>query len=109
MRAIATGQGPAPGQFEDVTEKRAFPRDPARDLSEIILDGSKYGVACLIHDLSPAGAKLEVSCGELPKRFILANYTKQTRTVCRLVWRSGNMIGVSFLTKPRHFEFSGRL
>jgi hypothetical protein len=85
------------------TEKRRHSRKPARDLSEIILNGNKTGIACLIHDVSDAGARLEVSCGELPKRFVLANYTKQTKTLCQLVWREGRSLGVNFLSAPRAF------
>ena len=90
-------------------EKRQYSRDPARDLSEIILDGKKFGFACMIHDISEKGARLEVSCGELPKRFVLANYTKKTKTLCRQVWRDKRMIGVMFLTNPRFFEINDRL
>lgn len=90
-------------------DKRQTPRSPAHDLSEVILDGRKYGVACVIHDISEEGARLEVSCGELPKRFILANYTRRTKTLCRLVWRQGQQIGVRFLTKPRSFSIDERL
>jgi len=89
---------------EDSADKRQAARDHVRDLSEIILDGRKYGFACMIHNISQTGALLEVSCGELPKRFILANYTKQTKTLCRQVWRDNRMIGVNFLTSPRSFE-----
>ncbi|MGB7288246.1 MAG: hypothetical protein WBC71_15060 [Salaquimonas sp.] len=85
-------------------DKRKSVRDPAHDLSEIILDGKKSGVSCLIHDLSAEGAKLEVSCGELPKRFVLANYSKRTKTLCGQVWRDKRMVGVKFLTRPRSFE-----
>ena len=88
----------------DSSDKRQATRDQARDLSEIILDGRKYGVACLIHNISQTGALLEVSCGDLPKRFILANYTKRTKTLCRQVWRDNRMIGVNFLTSPRSFQ-----
>ena len=93
----------------DDLDKREYPRDPAKDLSEIILDGRKYGIACLIHNISEGGAQLEVSCDELPKRFILANYTKETKTLCRLIWREGRMLGVHFLTKPRTFSIENKI
>ena len=98
-----------PREQADFTEQRAHSRNPAKDLSEIILDGKKFGVACLIHDISNTGAKLEVSCGDLPKRFVLANYTKKTKTLCRQVWREKRMIGVHFLTDPRSFEIKERI
>ena len=52
---------------------------------------------------------MEVSCGELPKRFVLANYTRRTKTLCRMVWRKNQIIGVNFLTKPRPFSIDERL
>lgn len=84
-------------------EKRSDPRDPAQDLSEIILPGQKHGIACMIRDISVSGAKLEVSCGDLPARFVLANYTKRTKTICRQIWRNNRLVGVQFLSKPRAF------
>lgn len=101
-----TGCARIPSEGEDLRE---HPRDPAHDLSEIILDGRTYGIACLIRDISRSGARLEVSCGELPKRFILANYTKGTRTLCRQVWRDKRLVGVKFLTTPRAFNIAERL
>jgi len=88
----------------EFTDQRKHPRNTTHDLSEIILDGRTYGLACLIRDMSETGARLEVSCGSLPKRFILANYTKRTKTLCRQVWRDNRLVGVSFLTSPREFS-----
>ena len=93
-------------EFESGIDQRRDLRSEAHDISEIILDGRKQGIACMIHNISESGALLEVSCGELPKRFILANYTKSTKTLCRQVWRNKRMMGVNFLSSPRHFEFS---
>jgi hypothetical protein len=94
---------PDPKVGETFNDQRKHLRSPAHDLSEIILNGSKSGIACLIHDISDVGARLEVSCGELPKRFVLANYTKRTKTLCHLIWRDGRNLGVSFLSAPRTF------
>ena len=102
-------EGPSattPDKSRDAAEQRRHPRDPAHDLSQIMLPGSKIGLPCLIHNISRVGALLEVSTSDLPKRFILANYTKRTKTLCRLVWRRDRMIGVEFLTAPRPFDFS---
>ena len=85
-------------------DQREQPRSHAQDLSEIILDSRRHGHACMIRDISELGARLETSCGELPKRFILANYTRRTKTLCRLVWRDGQHLGVHFLTTPRAFR-----
>ena len=85
-------------------DRREAPRDPARDLCEILIDNSRIAIACLAHNISQTGALLETNASDLPVRFILANHTKRIRTVCRVAWRSGRMIGVRFATRPRPFE-----
>jgi hypothetical protein len=90
-------------------ELRQHERSHARDLSEIILANRKFGIACMIHDISESGARLEVGCGELPKRFVLVNYTKKSKTLCEMVWRDRRLLGVKFLTKPRPFALEERL
>lgn len=85
----------------DLVEKREFHRDQANDLCDIRFADNKMTTGCLIEDISIAGAKLKVSCGDLPSRFILVNHTKKTRTLCRIVWRNGNQLGVHFITAPR--------
>lgn len=96
-------------KIQNSSDQRRAERSQAHDLSEIILDGRKYGFACLIHNISETGALLEVSCGDLPKRFVLANYTKKTKTLCRQVWRDNRLLGVNFLTSPRPFEISDKI
>lgn len=79
---------------------------PASDLSEIVVPGRKGGTPCLILDISAQGARLEVSHSDLPKRFMLVNYTSRTRTLCRLVWQQSRHIGVEFLCEPKPFELA---
>lgn len=85
-------------------EKRAAPRLAVRELSEIILAGGKQAIACMVRDRSGCGAGLEVTCGDLPKRFLLANHGRREKIVCRQVWRHGGFMGVSFLSEPRRFN-----
>jgi hypothetical protein len=88
----------AEGSFEN---RRGSPRVPARDLCEILTDGLRYAMSCLAHNISGTGALLETSLSGVPDRFILVNHSKNTRTVCQVVWRCGRMVGVRFNRPPR--------
>ena len=105
---MLTALQPAAGTFDqqeqDNAEKREFPRDPAKDLCEIRLPSNGFIAGCMIQDISSRGARLMVSCGDLPSRFILVNHTRRTRQLCRMVWRDGARLGVLFLTGPRPCE-----
>jgi PilZ domain-containing protein len=55
-------------------------------------------VACTLVDISPSGAKLSVDeAGQIPDTFglRLTRYG-HPRFACRTVWRSSNMLGVTF-------------
>jgi hypothetical protein len=81
--------------------RRASPREPARDLCEILTDGLRYAMSCMAHNISATGALLETSLTGVPDRFILVNHTRHTRSVCQVVWRCGRMVGVRFTRPPR--------
>jgi PilZ domain len=84
--------------------RRGAPREPARDLCEILTDGLRYAMSCMAHNISATGALLETSLTGVPDRFILVNHAKHTRTVCQVVWRCGRMVGVRFTRPPRSFS-----
>ncbi len=81
--------------------RRGSPREPARDLCEILTDGLRYAMSCLAHNISGTGALIETSLSGVPDRFILVNHSRNTRTVCQVVWRCGRMVGVRFTRPPR--------
>jgi hypothetical protein len=81
--------------------RRGSPREPARDLCEILTDGLRYAMSCMAHNISGTGALLETSLSGVPDRFILVNHSRNTRTVCQVVWRCGRMVGVRFTRPPR--------
>ncbi|MFK7902444.1 MAG: PilZ domain-containing protein [Nitratireductor sp.] len=87
--------------FLNAREKRKHVRHKTSDLSEILYVGSKQGFACRVVDISLGGAKLEVSRSEIPNKFTLVNHVKFTRTLCKMVWRKDNMVGVKFISSPR--------
>ena len=90
---------PVPG-----ADRRESPREPARDIAEIMAAASRVSVSCMIHNISKEGALIEAGTRELPDRFVLVNHMRRLKSVCRVVWRSNRMFGVRFLTAPRQFD-----
>jgi hypothetical protein len=82
-------------------DRRSSRREPAADISEILVDGGRYAIACMVHNISQNGAMLEAGSSDVPDRFILNNHRRRTRVVCQVAWRCGRLIGVRFLTQPR--------
>lgn len=80
------------------TENRASHRKATYSGAEIIPGGAKEKIGCIVRDLSTRGARIEVrlKAAPVPDRFQLniPNVLKQT---CRVVWRKGREIGVSFI------------
>lgn len=92
------------GALASWSNRRGAAREPARDLCEIVTQGSAYAMPCLAHNISATGALLETGLSGLPDRFILVNHTKKTRTLCSVRWRCGRMAGVLFVKPPRFFN-----
>lgn len=60
-------------------------------------------VPCCLADVSDSGARLSVEEGveSLPDSFVLLlTESGVPRRYCRVVWRTGSMIGVTFLAGP---------
>lgn len=85
-------------------EQRRAPRQQARDLSDIVLNGKGEAIACVVENISDQGAMLKTSTSDLPKRFVIANYARRTKTLCQKVWSEGRYVGVRFLKPPREFD-----
>jgi hypothetical protein len=63
--------------------------------AKIIFSGNLPPAECKVVDLSAGGACLEVSgAGSLPKNFELV--VGAVRKKCKVVWRAGWRLGVSF-------------
>jgi len=81
-----------PGSME---ERRATPRQRVFKAGSIEFDGS--AVDCVVRNLSPAGAGLEVDNSRgIPHYFTLKIPTRNIREDCRVVWRVGKQIGLAF-------------
>lgn len=61
-----------------------------------IVVGSR-AVTCTVHNLSAAGAALSVRRSPiLPNAFVLVLEMEHRRRPCRVVWRRGDRLGVTF-------------
>ncbi len=59
--------------------------------------GAGATIACIVHDVSIAGASLEVaSAATVPDRVTLVVAAADMRLDCRVVWRNGTRIGLAF-------------
>ena len=64
---------------------------------EILFEGARKPVSCMIRDISPAGAQLFVDpVRGIPSRFRLA-VSGQRGLDCFVRWRGGAKLGVEFL------------
>jgi len=76
-------------------DRRATEREEIDEIAYIAGDGSS--IRCLVVNISPGGAAIDVpdpSC--LRPRFKLMLEKDRILRNCRLIWRSGKRIGVSF-------------
>jgi len=65
--------------------------------SGIIAFNRAGGISCLIRNVSPTGACLEVaSQAGVPDRFTLVIESEHWQRPCRVAWRKNNRLGVAF-------------
>lgn len=78
-------------------EKRAAPRHRTFKGGKITFRYLGAGIECVIRNLSETGACLQVeSQVGIPDTFELFITDDKSVRTCRVVWRSGNRIGVAF-------------
>jgi hypothetical protein len=78
-----------------MSDHRTKPRQRVYKGATILFGG--VAIDCIIKNVSPIGAGLEVSSQiGIPHEFDLVRITDQVRTPCRVVWRTTNRVGVAF-------------
>ena len=81
-------------------EKRLAPRRNTLIPADIVFDGGRVRIACIIRNLSESGAKLEVaSVSKIPRTFDLV-VSKVRPQPCQVMWRTLKEIGVHFIDTP---------
>jgi hypothetical protein len=86
------------GKFRNQAELRKKLRRPMHHAARILINERGTTLPCEISDASETGARLVLKGNvQLPERFVLLlTPMGQSRRICRLVWRNGNMLGVAF-------------
>jgi hypothetical protein len=83
---------------EALVDRRRFPRHRALKKAQIIFRNGYCSMGCHILDESDGGALLRpADIGSCPATFILKPLFGDPRE-CKVVWRKGEMLGVSFLS-----------
>jgi len=80
-----------------MTDKRSTPRLRSFLKGRVLFNGGQNSLECLMRDMSPTGARLELSASvTLPDRFDL--YLPHRDETCKvhIQWRRGNQLGVAF-------------
>jgi PilZ domain len=80
-----------------VEERRSVPRTRVLRNAEIILNDRGTVLHCTLLDVTKAGARLSLaSTYKVSERFELTLDNGRTRRNCRVIWRTGTKLGVSF-------------
>ena len=82
---------------ENWAEKRAHPREQVHRPGVVVHGRSGRSMACTILDVSVGGARVLLAEPELPESGLtLIDQQKGTLADCKVVWRKGHFVGVSF-------------
>jgi hypothetical protein len=80
-------------------ERRKHQRFAINRVARIQAEHGSFSRECTITDISESGARLFVTDADLPDQFSLViSGEKQVREECRVVWRLGGEMGVTFIT-----------
>jgi hypothetical protein len=91
---VAVMSRPAPQWIE----RRAEPREPVNVRARVLHgQGLAMWADCVIKDLSPSGAKIELShFHKLPPRFVLLHFEAGMAFEVVLKWRRADLAGMAF-------------
>jgi hypothetical protein len=80
-----------------VERRKHRPRLPIRLEARIISPSDGLSLTCVVREISPAGARLEVEeRWALPKAFSLHILGDSCSHFCAVVWREGKSVGIQF-------------
>ena len=84
-------------------EKRAHPREQVQRPGVVVHGRSGKSVPCTIMDVSLGGARLLLTEADLPDAGLtLIDQQMKTLADCKVVWRKGHFVGVSFdVARPK--------
>lgn len=78
--------------------RRTLQRTHVLRNAKILVSSRSPVIHCTVHNITSAGACLSLANTQgLPTEFELTFEHGRTRRACRVIWRSGNGLGVTFL------------
>ena len=84
------------------TERRRHPRTIINRIAKFRTDVGALPRDCMITDISKEGARLFIDAAEVPAQFhLIISGEPGTMHECRVVWRLGGEVGVSFVGRPQ--------
>ena len=82
-------------------ERRKSPRYTINRIAKFQTDATTLPRDCMITDISNKGARLFADGVDVPDQFhLLISGEKGERKECRVVWRLGGEVGVTFVGSP---------
>ena len=82
-------------------ERRASPRQRRLNGAKIVFNDNSSVIKCVVRDLSPEGAQLLVASPiGIPGLFELRINERGARHRSKIIWRSKDRIGVTFIDRP---------
>ena len=86
-------------------ERRKHKRQAVKRIAKIAIDSGALPRDCTITDISDSGARLFTEAYDIPSSFqLLISGEAPIRQACRVVWRLGGEVGVTFVTKEQEQE-----
>lgn len=83
-------------------KRKSHPRLEAYMQAKIIVPGKLSEAQCIIRQISPAGAQLEIAPGWiLPHSFWIRIVGESQMHYCTVIWREGSRAGVEFRPDQR--------
>lgn len=70
----------------------------------ILFNNRHSTLPCSVRDVSETGARLEADAKNVPDTFELIVDLDGLEVPCEVVWRKVNLVGVRFLSPPKHRE-----
>jgi len=78
-----------------VEDNRQAPR--RRVFKDGVIQSKGFGTACTVRNLSDTGALLNAETEETPDHLTLVIVSEKLVRKCRVIWRDGSKMGVTFL------------
>ncbi|OYW52604.1 MAG: hypothetical protein B7Y80_16240 [Hyphomicrobium sp. 32-62-53] len=107
----------AAAEARALLERRFAKRKAVATNALIVSPDISVPLACMVRDISPTGARLELiksienplgGRAKLPGTFTINLRLDRMEVDCGIVWRNGAFVGVRFLSTPRTHTRNGR-